>query len=588
MKKLSLYFLTLILVFNLAFLSVSCSSGNTNGGNSTTIDIVPAETELTIFENNRYNCTIVYPDKASDEIQNTAFNLSLYLAKVTNGIVPNVVSDIEYEGKDTSADNMILIGKTSIKGTEAAFENSKYSAVHTCLVDNKYQVIINDSDGGVHFLSTVNELLGTSPLQTIVIDESWIFDATIHELLGVLELYDGGWLERTVDCGDGTLMKVIKKTSSEEYKAYIEKSKAAGFSLYSENAIGENLFTTMTYDGYNATFVYLANLNETRLIIDPKDAFSLPEPEEENIYTEICSPSITQVGCEIEKDNKQNGMCYIFKLADGRFVIIDSGHAKKVMAERLLSALRDLSDDHDGEITIAAWFLSHLHNDHWGAFKKITDMEDNGLVIERIIYNLPSDRFYNTINDEDDLDATSKVRLEANEYMAKHKNNGTKIYKAHPGQVYHLGNIDFTIYSTAELYAPLSNTTVFNDSCIVVRAEVAGQTLLFPGDSGSMQSKSTIEIFGNELKSDFFQVIHHGYNGGDTDYYELVDPQIVFWPVGIYDYLYREASDGGPVSMREINEYFFRKEGTSLKELFVGGSEIVTLPLPYDKVTSSN
>ena len=580
-NKLRLYLLCLLSIITIILLITSCSTDSTSNPNSETLstDIIPNETSLTIFESGEYNCVIVIPHKAPTDVENAAYSLSLNMSKVTPGISPLVVSDKEYDGKDTSGDNMILIGKTSIKGTEETFANSKYGAVYTQLIGNKFQVLINDSKSAACFNEKIKKIIGSSAVPSITIDESWNFSETLDEMMSTIEVYDGGYVDSTVDCGDGTFVKVIKNTSPEDYKAYIQKSKVAGGLLYSENTIGNNLFTTMTYDGYNATFVHLGNLKESRLIIEPSDNFCLPELEKENTYTVICDTSVTQIGGE--KDNIQNGMGYIFRLADGRFVIIDGGHEANYIVNKTLDTLRELAED-PNEIVIAAWFITHLHDDHFGMMKRMSKKEDIGIYIERIIYNLPDDKFLNASYEADGkpvTDGIAEIRNIANELMNQHKENGTKIYKAHPGQVYHLANMDFTIYSTTELYAPIEGV-IFNNTSVVIRATVEGQSLLFPGDSGKIQSKTTINIYGKELKSDFLQLIHHGAGGGDTDYYELVDPQILFWPAGMTSYEKTYSKD--------YNEYFFREEGTSLKETHIAGDKVITIPLPYDKVTKAD
>ena len=586
MKKIILYCLVFIIALSSVIIFTSCFSDSADGSAEDTTLPVDEKKPITIFENGQYNCVIVIPHKAPTDVENAAYSLSLNMSKVTPGISPLVVSDKEYDGKDTSGDNMILIGKTSIKGTEETFANSKYGAVYTQLIGNKFQVLINDSKSAACFNEKIKKIIGSSAVPSITIDESWNFSETLDEMMSAIEVYDGGYVDSTVDCGDGTFMKVIKRTSAEEYAAYIEKSKNAGATLHSENTIGDNLFTTMTFDGYNATFVYIGNLKESRLIVDPLDVFCLPENESENVYTEICSSSLTQVGGE--NGDTQNGMGYIFKLSDGRFVIIDGGHNKDYIAKKILATLRELAENPE-EITIAAWFFSHFHGDHWGTFRKITNMEDNGIVVERIIYNLADDVFLNAVAESEDgdepKDGISDKRVLVNEYFERHKANGTKLYKAHPGQVFHLANIDFTIYSTTELYAPIKEPAL-NNTCLVIRATTGGQSILFPGDSAALQSEFTIKMYGDNLKSDILQIIHHGYGGGDTDYYELVDPQILLWPVGMHDYLYRDS--GGPVSKREINEYFFREEGTSLKEILVAGDSVTTIPLPYNKITKAD
>ena len=40
-----------------------------------------------------------------------------------------------------------------------------------------------------------------------------------------------------------------------------------------------------------------------------------------------------------------------------------------------------------------------------------------------------------------------------------------------------------------------------------------------------------MHTYGDYLKSDVLQVTHHGLIGGDKELYELINPEICFWPI---------------------------------------------------------
>ena len=62
------------------------------------------------------------------------------------------------------------------------------------------------------------------------------------------------------------------------------------------------------------------------------------------------------------------GMLYVVKLADGRVVIFDGGESVQFTNARLddlMDFLRDITGvGKNGTVTIAAWFLTHAHQDH--------------------------------------------------------------------------------------------------------------------------------------------------------------------------------------------------------------------------------
>ena len=573
MKKIILYLFVFTLALSTVFACISCSSENVDNPTEDTTAPVTEKKQITIFENNAFNTVIVYPHDAPNLIEDTAFGLSYSLLGATGGIFPQVISDKEYEGIDTSDISMILIGKTSIPGTESAFENTCYGTTYTRICGNKYQVVLNDKEESTAFLDKFKELLGNTTLSTLVFDETWEFSVANDTALNALPLYDNCYAEETVDCGDGAYMKVVPSTDKDGFEAYIEKVIKSGYDLYTRNEIGDNSFATLTTDGYVMNAMYLPVRNEVRLIIEPEGITSLPPLEDENNYDVICSSSVTQMGLENGEDY-QNGMCYIFKLDDGRFVVIDGGFKDRYVLDKFLETIHSLAEN-PGDISIAAWFITHLHDDHWELLEQIAHNPDVNINVERIICNFP---------DQDFINKTELIYMQSNYYAAMtiFKDNGTKIVKAHPGQVFHIVNMKFTVYGTAEMLS-LEKTTNVNDTSLLIHATADGQTFLFPGDSADYETSVMMELYGKHLKADFLQVIHHGYSGGDSGYYEFVDPQIVFWPVGMYDYQY------GPKMLKdsEYSEYFFRKD-TSIKEIFLAGDTVVTLPLPYDEVTAAN
>ncbi|MBR6558278.1 MAG: MBL fold metallo-hydrolase [Clostridia bacterium] len=575
MKKILLYLLVFTLILSTVFACISCSSENVDTDTDDTTAPVEEKNPITVFENNAYNIVIVYPHDAPNLIEDTAFSFSAYLLQSTGGVYPQVVSDREYKDMDTSDMSMILIGKTSISGVESTFENTYYGTAYTRISGNKYQVVINDKEESLLFLNKAKALLGNSTLSSIIFDESWEFSVANNTALNVLPLYNDCFAEETVDCGDGAYMKVIPDTDKDGFEAYIEKATQAGYEIYTRTEIGDNSFATLTTDGYVMNAMYLPVRNEARLIIEPEEITTLPKLESENKYEAICSSSVTQLGLENRVEDCQYGMCYILKLADGRFVVIDGGVNADYILERFLKTIKELAEDPDN-ITIATWFLTHMHGDHIGLLERILATPEVDLNINQIIYNAPERDFF--------IETESEYFLtRVNTFIDTINEKGFEVVKAHPGQIFHLANMKFTIYGTAEMFS-LEDTSVFNNSCLLIHVATEGQTILFPGDSGERESENMIELYGKHLKADILQLVHHGYSGADTSYYELVDPQILLWPLALYDY------EIGPkmVKDRDINEYFFREEGISLKEMYVAGSTNVTLPLPYDKVTPAN
>lgn len=65
-------------------------------------------------------------------------------------------------------------------------------------------------------------------------------------------------------------------------------------------------------------------------------------------------------------------MSYVIRLADGTFIVVDGGYATNREADGLYELL--MANTADGkQPVISAWFITHLHYDHYGCLKKFTE-----------------------------------------------------------------------------------------------------------------------------------------------------------------------------------------------------------------------
>ena len=131
------------------------------------------------------------------------------------------------------------------------------------------------------------------------------------------------------------------------------------------------------------------------------------------------------------------GMCYVIRLCDGRFVIIDANSGEYEENERLFDVLS--SQNVKEKIIIAAWFFSHAHLDHIGGFADFMTKYENEIILENVFYNWP---------DEDKtcpLDEHGKTVLAHFEEKIGEIREKAEIITAHSGSKYNFGGIAFEI-----------------------------------------------------------------------------------------------------------------------------------------------
>lgn len=349
----------------------------------------------------------------------------------------------------------------------------------------------------------------------------------------------------------------FQATSSDGYKAYQQELKQAGFQLYDENTIVDNLYATWTNDEVSATTMYIPSLNEVRIVAEPKGA--LAPRESDNVYEDKgVEPVMAMVGTHY-KASKDNGMCFIFRLADGSFIIEDSGHNAKDQSKAIYDTLCELSGQKDN-IVIAAWIFSHFHGDHTGGFYNFTKYYSDKVTIEKFIWNYPTEETFN-MNDKI-LSQKQKMLSTVESYP------DAQIIEAHPGQVYYIRNMKFEVLSTVDLL-PWKDIPFFNNTSTVLRMYFGGNVITMMGDCGPKESEVLLGAYGDYLKTDILQVTHHGYIGASAELNATLDPTVALWPVSrAHNISYKYEEHNKPL--------------LDVENTYVAGTSVTVLPLPFN------
>ncbi len=410
------------------------------------------------------------------------------------------------------------------------------------------------------------------------------------ERLSGIPVVIGGVLKgELTDAGDGAYGLNITNVSEEEYNAYRTELDGLGLSCYSSNEIGDNRFVTLVNDEKIYNYIYTAADEMLRIIIDKRSNTALP-PIEVPTYTKVCESSLTQLGIEHANPSNgsllENGMGYIFRLEDGSFILIDGGFNTAYNINLIWDTLNELSADYKPDkITIAAWIITHAHGDHYNAFKGFMKTYGHQVQLNYMIYDLTSSKVNRDLDKATSstsaTDSTTNVKILAETYA-----KDGKLILARPGQIMKFANAEIEVFFTDELILGESIDTL-NTVSLHLRFTIAGQTFMFAGDSYTTVTDMVVRLYGKELASDFVQVIHHGTTGGTVAYYKCVDPIVVLWPLGEYDYFpnpeHKDIGDrNGQLfarSTHERNSYFYTS--TRVREVILAGHTTRTLVLPY-------
>ncbi len=278
-------------------------------------------------------------------------------------------------------------------------------------------------------------------------------------------------------------------------------------------------------------------------------------------------------------DYYQN-MSYVVKTRQGKIIVIDGGYKTDNHDPKYLySFLQDVTGKNIPHVD--AWFFTHNHNDHYGAFLGIADLYPNGITVDTIYHRYPTADEINTYFSGD----SPSSRVTALSYVP---NAAKKLKNAEGGEVkietlnsIHSGKcnsmLDFdevhidVLLTCEDLFKEVDTNTTkysgtlansattafsnktlkqlvstnFNESSTVFRMTVPGKTILITGDAAFacgvvLQKYHNANALDNSqyfsLKSDVVQVSHHGQAGLQKATYVAIDADVALWPAPSWVY----------------------------------------------------
>ena len=365
-------------------------------------------------------------------------------------------------------------------------------------------------------------------------------DETIENVLGSKKIkIDGdplsilpafeGYSKTDTDTGDDCYMRSFGEVYYSDFEDYCDEIAESGFELYAEKTLEDNVYKTYVNKRYVVTTIYTAYNSYGKVLVEPRVGTALPTKAEDNVYNPIAGvdTTITQVGLYYGSlADTYNGMSYVVQLNDGSFIVVDGGFAYEGYADRLYSVLKKQAPDPDN-IVIAAWIISHAHDDHVDVFESFFESYGDKVTVERFICNLPEagQLVDNWSNERDgNISYTNKMR----EFLYTTLKDIPKV-KAHPGQEFNIRNVKIDILYTIDIY-DYDNKKLddFNNTSVVFKLTAEGKSMLFLGDYDDKAYTMKNLYTASTLNSDIVQVAHHGLPENSSGaLYQLITPEYV-------------------------------------------------------------
>ena len=526
---------------------------------SSSSDVTIDTSVLTVFSNGAYQAEFIKAEMATS-YETTLYNTLRTLFKTKTKVQPSLKTDFVAKGQELYSGPAILVGETAYQESKDVYKTLKDNQAISKLVGNKYVIAFSSTEAADKLISTIEGYLKKKATATEVkIDDTWNATAKVTAsytdnnnftesgLAQKIDITSLG-LGTSYDAGQGCKTYVKTGASKTNFTSICTAIERAGATRYTGNTIGNNMFATYATKTQIIHVMYFPNRNEIRTAVDVRgtgtNGFALPGLAADNKYTKKNTSEM--IVCDISNSDWPGGMCIIFKLADGRFFIIDAGMGGKYADGRewigsssgwIYATLSKHADD-PKNIKVAGWLITHVHSDHAGGLydmalgyhgstkkgkhtvmpKEVTKY----IKIENIIYNQPATTKFGR---------TGWMNTIINAFGVKN------VIKAHPGQVFHYADLTLTIYGAQDLMLEKSSSSGdLNDFSVVSRVEFNGKTALFLGDSDTIPNPRLAEVYKTALKSDILQLAHHGYGDtGDADVNSYCNPSIVLWVVSNRD-----------------------------------------------------
>ena len=566
LKKIFRSFVLLAIVFILAFACVACSDSDEkqDASNSETVsdatdaEVVDKDGKYTIFENGEYVARIVFPENAT-EAEKALYDKVRNKMKELTGVMPERITDFKAYNDDGAdrAKPAILIGKTNYDESVQVYQELGYTEHLMKIVGNKLVIAFSTDVEAGNLYASLLGYLREATKEYVGVKKDIKSSKSTNAFLSSLPKYPNDTYD-LVDLDRNSYMIHMKKDSIDNMRAYCEKLVEFGFEKVESREECGNLFETFTFEDKYAYAYYRDFDKSVRVVLGPKKMLASANCDAglEETYT----PYIASI------PQPNDGLGYIIRMPDGRFIILDGGYKG---GDRVYNTLRELEE---GKITIAAWFVSHPHGDHYPALVDFIKAHgnDEDVTVERVMFNYVHPDAYNINGSAGKENASNAVRSLYNDIQTGLPN--TPIIKVHTGQTFSFGTSSVEILYTVEDIMPRTLPNL-NDSSMVIRVNIGEQSIMLLADTCYDSGPILNNTWGEYLKSDIMQIAHHGCYPSVKAIYDSIQAETVLFPAMYKNVKNYVVEENWAEVMNAVLGY--------AKDIYVSGDHMEIIELPY-------
>jgi len=371
-------------------------------------------------------------------------------------------------------------------------------------------------------------------------------------LLKVAPEYKGGVLSDRFEYGgivrvnssmpenEQSKMQLVSNTTKGEFEAYVKMlDNDSDFTKDYYRESGQNIYASFRNSAGKRVYAYyFGAVSEARITENP---LSTPSAEEFGYKYEKKPGDTTvlyQYGLNMARspqypDETYGGMLYLIKTADNAIIVIDGGnflHFDDAESNHLMSFMRDITGTPAGEkVRIAAWLVTHAHQDHMAGFTLFLTRHSKNVEIERIMFNVSSCFSSHGLYSAMYSEAGTLCK-----YIEKYAGKKYDFYKPQTGELFDIADIQIEVLYSHEDAFDVANAKPtsgeYNNACSVFRIVMDGKVFLVTGDINKPAMSLLMQNQPKELlQADILQPAHHLLNVL-TPLYEIMTPSVVLIP----------------------------------------------------------
>lgn len=204
-------------------------------------------------------------------------------------------------------------------------------------------------------------------------------------------------------------------------------------------------------------------------------------------------------------------MGYVVRTDGGKVIVIDGGGF--FQSSELYKVLELVGKNVD------MWFLTHSHNDHYGAIIELFK-EHNDITVGAF--------FESPITSDEVKKNMSEAELkQVDEWDECKKELNIPLHNMSLNEEFYVDNVKIEVLGIDNPDILVNNS---NNQSAVLKFTDGDFSIVFLADLGIEGGEKLVRVAGDKLKCTAVQMAHHGQGGVDKAVYEFIEAKYAFWP----------------------------------------------------------